>query len=245
MGDLGAQWTALAGALGYPPSPTQVEQIEALARLLREWNQAHSLVADGESDDAGLLHKHFLDSLAFVPVLGETEGPLADLGSGGGLPGLVLKIACPALPVTLIESHQRRAQFLEEAGAELGLTELTVLPQRTEEVGRAAAHRERYQRVTARRLAELAVLCEYGLPLLAVGGRAVFAKGLGLDDELIAAAGVPELLGGAPAELVEVPVPGGAERRRQFVTITKMSPTPDKYPRPPGRPAKRPLRVGG
>ncbi len=248
MSDLAAVLGTAAEAIGQPLDSGQVAQCLALMRLIRDWNRATSLVA--EEDDEALLHKHLVDSLLFCGPLGEFGGRLADIGSGGGLPGLVLKIALPQVPVTLIESHQRRAQFLAEAAQELGLQQLTVLPQRVEEVGRDAAHREGYARVTARRLAELAVLCEYALPLLAPGGLAVLAKGVGLDDELAAAAGVPELLGGAPPTLCTVDLPAalvaaGEPAQRRFVRVSKVAPTPAKYPRPPGRPSKRPLRTGG
>ncbi len=182
-----------------------------------------------------------------VVMPGET---IVDVGSGAGLPGLGLAILGSACEVVLIESHQRRAEFSREAAASLGLGNLTVLPRRAEEVGRDPVWREHCRRATARRLADLSILLEYTLPLLAVGGRAIFAKGEKLEEELAAAAGVAEMLGGAPPEVLAVPLPPpsaagyGAETRR-FVVVTKVAPTPDTYPRRPGKPAKQPLRARG
>ncbi|MBI2299450.1 MAG: 16S rRNA (guanine(527)-N(7))-methyltransferase RsmG [Armatimonadetes bacterium] len=161
---------------------------------------------------------------------------LVDIGAGAGLPGLVVKAALPELRVVLIESHQRRAAFIREAARAMGL-DVEVLPLRAEEAGRLPEHRERHDRVTARRVAELAVLYEYALPLLRPGGVAVLPKGEGLDDELTAAAGVAEKLGGGPPRTME-------HRGRRFVVVEKLSATPDAYPRAPGRPTKRPLRGG-
>ncbi|NUP99178.1 MAG: 16S rRNA (guanine(527)-N(7))-methyltransferase RsmG, partial [Armatimonadetes bacterium] len=161
--EFAAALAAAAQELGLTLAGHQLEQYVRLRELLLGWNQAMNLTAD--TDDASLLHKHFIDGLVHVVALA-ADGPTADLGAGAGLPSLPFKIAAPTVPVTLIESHQRRAAYMAEAARLLGLEQVTVLPQRAEEVGRDEAHRGRYQRVTARRVAELSILLEYGLPLL-------------------------------------------------------------------------------
>lgn len=236
MSDFAQRLTARAAELELTLAPEAVAQLDAYRRILQEWNQAMSLVA--EADDTTLLEKHFLDSLRLAAVLRGLPavadgGSLADIGAGGGLPGLVIKAALPELRVVMVESHKRKAAFILEAARAMGL-QVEALALRAEEVGRLPAHREQHDRVTARRVAGLAVLYEYTLPLLRPGGVAVLPKGEGLDDELAAAAGVAEQLGGGPATVEEH---GG----RRFVVVEKRSATPDAYPRAPGRPSKRPL----
>ncbi len=227
----------------------QLDRFAALVELLVAGNRRLNLIADVSLDE--LLHKHCVDALVHCRALAAEPGEtIVDVGSGAGLPGLGLAILGSACEVVLIESHQRRAEFSREAAASLGLGNLTVLPRRAEEVGRDPVWREHCRRATARRLADLSILLEYTLPLLAVGGRAIFAKGEKLEEELAAAAGVAEMLGGAPPEVLAVPLPPpsaagyGAETRR-FVVVTKVAPTPDTYPRRPGKPAKQPLRARG
>lgn len=225
----------------------QLDRFAALVELLVAGNRRLNLTADATTDE--LLHKHLVDALVHWRALAAEPGEtIVDIGSGAGLPGLGLAILGPECDVVLVESHQRRADFSREAAAGLGLSNVTVLPHRVEEVGRDPVWREHCRRATARRLAELSILLEYTLPLLAVGGRAVFAKGEKLEEELAAAAGVSELLGGGPPSVLAVPLPPpsaaayGAETRR-FVVVTKVAPTPDTYPRRPGKPAKQPLRT--
>jgi len=221
-------------------------RLAAFAGLIRRWNRAYDLVADDR--DAALLW-HFGDSLAHAGPLGLAPSPLlrlADLGSGAGLPGVVLAIAYPTLQVSLVESLGKRATFLQEAVADLDLQAVEVWGCRAEEAGRVAELRASFDRVTARRLAPLPVLFEYALPLLRVGGSAAFAKGLGSDDELSDGAGVAPLLGGSEPRLVDVEItlaaPAGELPSRRFVVVEQVAACPDAYPRAPGRPTKRPLR---
>lgn len=212
----------------------QFEQLTAYRDLLQRWNKAYNLV--GDAADAALLSQHFGDCLRIAKALQPAPGErLVDLGSGAGLPGIVLKIVWPELHVMLVESNRKRLQFLEEAGRSLGLGELEVKGERAETLGQDPAYRARFDWATARRVAELAVLLEYALPLLKVGGRAMLPKGEGLNEELAAALGVSELLGGGAPRMVVV-------EQRRFVRIEKLSATPASYPRRPGRPQKKPLR---
>jgi 16S rRNA (guanine527-N7)-methyltransferase len=180
---------------------------------------------------AGDPHPLVEDSLVLVGHLGEARS-LVDVGSGGGMPGIPLKIARPDLEVTLVEADRRKAAFLVHAAAGLGL-DLRVVPERAE----TAAHgplREAFDVVTCRALAPMPVLAELCLPFARVGGRLLAMKTTG--EEITAAF---ELLGGGPAEVV--PAATAAHGRGVLVVVPKLAPTPPEYPRRPGLPARRPL----
>jgi len=176
------------------------------------------------------------DSLVLLPFLGDARR-VVDVGSGGGLPGLPLKIARPELEVTLIEADQAKAAFLVQAAARLGLRGVEVLAVRAEEAGRHARHREAYDVAVARAVAALPALVELCLPLVRVGGRLLAQKTSG--DEVAAAARALEMLGG---EVVGVEAAGSSARDRGVVVIVaKVRPTPEAYPRRAGVPAAKPL----
>lgn len=176
------------------------------------------------------------DSLVLLPFLGQARR-VVDVGSGGGLPGLPLKIARPELEVTLIEADQAKAAFLVQAAARLGLRGVEVLAVRAEEAGRDARHREAYDVAVARAVAALPALVELCLPLVRVGGRLLAQKTSG--DEVAAAARALEMLGG---EVVGVEAAASSARDKGVVVIVaKVRPTPDAYPRRSGIPAAKPL----
>ncbi|MCA9986193.1 MAG: 16S rRNA (guanine(527)-N(7))-methyltransferase RsmG, partial [Anaerolineales bacterium] len=165
---------------------------------------------------------------------------LIDVGTGPGFPGLPLKIIFPSLQLTLVESVAKKARFLEAAVAELGLSDVTVLVERAEAVGQMAAHREQYDWAVARAVAELRVLVEYLLPLCRLEGHMVAMKGAGAETELAAAGTALATLGGGPAQVQAVDLPG-LEGDLVLVAIPKVAATPADYPRRPGRPTKKPL----
>ncbi len=171
------------------------------------------------------------DCLVLLDHLGDARS-LVDVGSGGGMPGLPLKMARPDLDVTLVEADQRRAAFLVDAAARLGL-DARVVVERAETVGRGPL-RESFDLAVCRALASMPVLAELCLPLVRVGGRLLAMKGQ-VEE---AATAIAALGGGAP---VVLPAPSGARSRGVVVSVTKIAPTPDRYPRRPGLPNKRPL----
>ncbi|MDO4733409.1 MAG: 16S rRNA (guanine(527)-N(7))-methyltransferase RsmG [Bacillota bacterium] len=215
----------------------------AWARLARHWelvqeaNSKFNLTAITEREQA--VEKHYLDSLLALELLDSLPGEICDLGSGGGFPGLVLAIARPERPITLVEATEKKCVFLEECAAELGLSQLQVVNARAEEAGRDPALRERFPLVTARALAALNVLCEYGLPLLAEGGTLLAYKGAGWEEEVAAAANALDLLNAGLGESRLYQLPGGDQRC--LLRVEKRGPCPEKYPRRPGMPTKRPL----
>ncbi len=173
--------------------------------------------------------------LDFMP-----PGPLRllDVGSGGGLPGLPLKLARPELAVTLLEANKRKAAFLVQAVARLGLTGVEVVAQRAELAGHDPRHREVYDIVTARALAAMPVLAELCLPFVAVGGRLLAMK-VAAAAEAAAAGPVIEVLGGRLLAISAAP--STARALGEVVVVQKDHPTPAAYPRRPGVPSRRPL----
>lgn len=214
--------------------------LEHYVRLLLAANQRLNLTRIVEGQAVGILH--LLDALVALPLLDELAPARAvDLGSGGGIPALPLAIARPAMHWTLVESVRRKASALEAFVEDLGLANVTVLPERAETVGRDPRHREQFALATARACAPLPVLAELAMPLLAVGGTLLAWKGplRSGDPEVMAGQGAAGLLGGGALTVL----PAGAEALggHTLVRIPKDKPTPARYPRRPGEPARRPL----
>ena len=202
-------------------------KLEPLAALIAGWP---GLVS---RPDPGLLE----DCLVLEPWL-PAGCRLVDVGSGNGLPGLPLRLLRPDLRLTLLEANRRRAAFLVQACARLGLADVQVLAERAELAGRDPAHREAYDTAAARALAPLPVLAELCLPLVRVGGRLLAMK-TAAQAEVEAAGPALRLLGG---ELeVVAPAPSPTRRRGSIVVVAKVRPTPSGYPRRPGVPGRRPL----
>jgi 16S rRNA (guanine527-N7)-methyltransferase len=201
------------------------------ARLLAGWP---GLIAKG-ADAAALV----ADSLALLPHL-EGVARLVDVGSGGGMPGLPLKLARPDLQVTLIESDRRKAAFLAHAAAVLALA-VEVRAERAEETGQGPL-RETFDAACSRALAPLPVAAELCLPLVRVGGRLLAMRTGGdageAENETELAAAAAQLGGGAP--LVHR-APSAARQRGTILVVGKLAPTPERYPRRPGLPNRRPL----
>jgi 16S rRNA (guanine527-N7)-methyltransferase len=178
------------------------------------------------------------DSLVLLDFL--PPGPLRviDVGSGGGLPGLPLRLARPELVLTLLEANQRKAAFLVQAVATLGLDNVEVVARRAEDAGHAERHRESYDFALARALAPMPVLAELCLPFVAVGGRLLAMKTNAAAEAEAARAAIARLGG----ELVEISAATSAARSLgQVVVVEKVALTPPEFPRRPGVPGRRPL----
>jgi 16S rRNA (guanine527-N7)-methyltransferase len=220
--------------------PGALDRIERYVALLLEANRRLNLtriVAPG-----AVAVDHLLDALAALPLLdAAAPGRLVDLGSGGGVPGIPLAIARAEWRWTLVESTGRKAAALQEMSEALGLTNVEVVAERAETVGRQSAHRERHDIATARACAALPVLVELALPLLRTGGRLVAWKGplLPEDPELVRGTRAAALVGGGAPRVLPT---GFADLGgRTLVAIDKVRSTPARYPRRPGEPARRPL----
>jgi len=197
-----------------------------LARLISDWP---GLVSGPAADLVN-------DSLVLLEHLGDVK-TLVDVGSGGGLPGLPLKIARPELSVTLVEADQDKAAFLVRACAALGLQDVEVVARRAEDVGQDPRYREAFDVAVARALARMPVLAELCLPLVKVGGR-LLAQRTSRED-VDRAAGAIEVLGGALNRVAAAP--STARGAGTVVIVDKVRPTAPAYPRRPGVPARKPL----
>jgi 16S rRNA (guanine527-N7)-methyltransferase len=197
-----------------------------LARLISEWP---GLVS-------GPAAELIADSLVLLDHLGQAD-KVVDVGSGGGLPGLPLKIARPGLSMTLVEADQAKAAFLVRACAALGLRDVEVVARRAEDVGREALYRESFDVAVARAVASMPVLVELCLPLVRVGGRLLAQKTE--SEDLGASWNAIDALGGALSSVVAAP--SAARGAGTVVIVDKVRPTPQAYPRRPGVPARKPL----
>ena len=193
--------------------------------LLREKNAVMNLTAiSGEEDTARL---HFLDSLSPLLLFDMAGRSVIDVGTGAGFPGLPLKIACPLLDLTLLDSQNKRVEFLSEVCHQLGLSGVECIHQRAEDCGE---RRESYDFAVSRAVARLNVLCELCLPYVKLGGAFLALKGPALSEELSEAQKAIAILGGKVERVFDYAIPG-VEARHNIAVIRKVSPTPKKYPR--------------
>ena len=168
-------------------------------------------------------------------------GRILDVGTGAGFPGIPLKIAFPEVEVVLLDSLNKRVKFLNEVIGQLGLSKITAIHGRAEDFARQKDHREQFDLVVSRAVANLSSLSEYCLPYVKVGGRFVSYKSGKLNEELAAAQKAIHVLGGEAKEPVYFQLTG-TEDERSFVCIEKGKATPKKYPRKAGTPAKEPIQ---
>jgi len=215
------------------------DRAERYVALLLDTNARLNLTRVVEPDAVARLH--LVDSLAALRLVDDL-GPnrALDLGSGGGVPGLVLAMARPDVAWTLAESVRKKAEALAGFAAALALANVEVVAERAETLGRDPVRRERYDLVTARACAALPVLAEYAIPLLRPGGVLLAWKGRIGHAELADGARATAVLGGSEPRVVPTGVPELGDHC--FVTVRKEGATPDAYPRRPGEPARRPLR---
>lgn len=240
--------------LGLTLSARHLEMFECYYHELKKWNQRFNLTAITGYEEVQI--KHFLDSLScFLAFPSETVGPLPnriplqldrrhiwclDVGSGGGFPGLPLKILAPDIRMTLVDSTRKKVGFLQHMIELLELEDVEAVHARAEEIGHMPQHREQYDIVAARAVAHLPILCEYCLPLCHVGGRMVALKGQEAQEEAEESQEALDILGGALVEIKAVALPDLGSGHH-LIAIDKVAPTPEKYPRRPGMPSKRPL----
>lgn len=222
---------------GLELSSKQLEQFNKYYEMLIETNKVMNLTAITEPEEVAV--KHMVDSLLAFDTSFKNK-TLADVGTGAGFPGIPLKIYCPSLKVTLIDSLGKRLKFLENVISELGLTDVTCEHARAEDAGKNKKFREKYDIVTARAVARLSVLSEYCLPLVKPGGMFIALKGSKYAEEISEGEQALKILGGKLISSDEVKLPG-LDDGRAIVKIKKIKPTPAAYPRKAGTPDKQPL----
>lgn len=213
-----------------------LERFRRYYELLTEWNRVMNLTAiSGEEDTARL---HFLDCAALAELTELRGKRVIDVGTGAGFPGLVLKILCPEMELTLLDSLDKRVKFLRTVCAELGFEDVRCLHARAEEA--PAELRQSFDLACSRAVARLNLLSELCLPFVKPGGLFIAMKGPELTEELREAEKGIRLLGGEVERTAEYAVPG-AELRHNAVLIRKIADTPGKYPRKWAQMKKQPL----
>ncbi len=222
-------------ALGVPVTGEALAGLEKYYALLEEKNRVMNLTAiQGEEETARL---HFLDCGALLRWLDPAGKRVLDLGSGAGFPGLVLKLLCPDMELTMLDSLQKRVAFQQEAADALGLAGVCPTAGRAEEM---TDFRERFDIVTSRAVARLNVLAELALPMVRPGGVFAAMKGPDPEEEIREAKRALALLGGGAVRVEKYAVPG-TDAVHSLVLIEKAAPTPARYPRRFAQIKKSPL----
>lgn len=217
----------------------QEEQFIRYYQLLVQWNEVMNLTAITEFDQ--VLLKHFADSLSIAGSLDMTKiHSCIDVGTGAGFPGIPLKIAFPHLKVTLLDSLNKRLNFLNEVIGELELEDIRTVHLRAEEGGKNPKYREKYDLSVSRAVSRLAVLCEYCMPYVRKGGYFVSYKAGQAEEEIAEGKKAISILGGKLVKTESFRL-CHTDMDRTLVFIKKVKETPKKYPRKPGTPAREPL----
>ena len=228
-----------AKTLGITLNQNQIDQFMIYYEMLIEWNSFMNLTAITEFDD--VLKKHFIDSMSLIKaydVSMPTE--VIDVGTGAGFPGLVLKIAFPEMKITLLDSLNKRIQFLNAVIEKLNLENVETIHGRAEDYAKPGKLREKYDLCVSRAVANLSTLSEYCLPFVKVGGKFISYKSEKIQEEAEHANKAITILGGKIENQIELYLPDSDIYRNLFV-IRKEKKTSNKYPRKAGLPSKEPL----
>ena len=224
---------------GIPFDPELPEKLLRYHALLMDWNTRMDLTA--VTDEAEMMDRHYVDSLMALRFgLIPRKGRIIDVGTGAGFPGMPLALACPEMQVTLMDAQQKRLTFLQAVIDELQVRNVTLVHSRAEDGARLPLHREQYDLAVARAVAPLAVLAEYLLPYVRVGGSALCWKGPALQEEMQQGRRAAHLLGGKVEEPIGCEFPGRAWQHL-LLPIQKKEKTARQYPRKAGTPGKSPL----
>lgn len=217
------------------------EQFLLYYNMLIEWNSFMNLTAITDFDE--VLKKHFTDSVSLIraiPDLAEKRFKVIDVGTGAGFPGIPLKIVFPNISVVLLDSLNKRVNFLNEVISKLQLTDITAMHGRAEDFAQNKEYRESFDLCVSRAVANLATLSEYCLPFVKKNGRFISYKSEKVSEEFEISGKAISVLGGEYENQVTFELPDSDIYRNLFV-IKKKSATPGKYPRKAGLPSKEPI----
>lgn len=225
--------------LGIDYDDEVIKRFGIYKEMLKEWNQKMNITAITDDDEIDI--KHFLDSAAILKSsVIEKNHRAIDIGTGGGFPGLPVKILLPEIEMVLFDSLNKRLKFLNAVIDELGLENVETVHGRAEEFGRKEGYRESFDIVMSRAVASLNTLSEYCIPFVKKGGYFVAMKGPDLEDELKDAKNAIGILGGKIDTKKDVHIPF-SDLDHNILTVKKVKNTPKKYPRGGGNPKKKPL----
>ena len=221
-------------ALGLPTE--SIPQLRRFSELLLEKNKVMNLTAITEEQDVANLH--LLDSAAMLTMADFSGKTVVDVGTGAGFPGMPMRIVKKDFSLTLLDSLNKRIDFLKDCCQDLGFADVNCVHARAEEF--AASHRESYDFAVSRAVANLSVLAELALPLVKVGGQFLSMKSVDSEEEISAAKSAIKTLGGKISRVEDYTIPG-TDVTHRVVVIEKVSPTPAKYPRAFAKIKKQPL----
>ncbi len=224
---------------GFSLDEKQIQQFIRYYEMLVEWNCVMNLTAITEYEE--VMKKHFVDSLSLIKAYDVNKKvKVIDVGTGAGFPGLALKIAYPSLQITLLDSLNKRIQFLDAVINELQLTGVETIHGRAEDYAKPSKLREKFDLCVSRAVANLSTLSEYCLPFIKEGGYFISYKSEKINEEVQSAEKAIKILGGKIHDQVEFNLPHSNIYRNLFI-IKKITKTPAKYPRKAGLPSKEPL----
>ncbi len=213
--------------IGINLTDLQAEQFEKYYNLLIEWNKSINLTRITEPEEVAV--KHFADSLSVINYFDiPDKAKLIDVGTGAGFPGIPLKIFREDIELYLLDSLNKRLNFLGEVSEKIGI-DSQLIHARAEEAGKDNTYREEYDVAVSRAVARMNVLCEYCIPFVKVGGYFVAMKGADYKEEIEEADNAVKVLGGEIIDVKKFSLNGAGERA--VIVIKKIKPTPEKYPR--------------
>ncbi|KPU26446.1 16S rRNA methyltransferase [Caloranaerobacter sp. TR13] len=225
--------------LGISLKKEEIDKFLKFKELLKEWNKKINLTAI--EDDKEIDIKHFLDSLTLLKTdYIKDNYRIIDIGTGGGFPGIPLKIVKNDVELVLMDSLQKRIKFLDLVINELGLSNIKAIHGRAEDFGRDVEYREKFDIAVSRAVASLNILSEYCLPFVKVGGYFIAMKGPDVDIELKESEKALKLLGGKVLDKIQIKLPL-SDITHTLIIIEKINKTLTKYPRKAGKPKKNPL----
>ncbi|NIM02632.1 16S rRNA (guanine(527)-N(7))-methyltransferase RsmG [bacterium] len=245
MDGLATLFQRRANQAGLELAGDQIEKFLLFLQALKEWNRKFNLTAINDEEE--ILVKHFIDSLScFLGVPSKNYQrirKIIDVGSGAGFPGIPLKIYQPRFGLTLLEATRKKVEFMGYVSRKLGFkSSVEVIHGRAEEYGRNGDYREKYDLAVSRAVSDLAVLAEYCLPFVKIGGTFISQKGRQVTGEIQKAAKAIEILGGRVNKVIPYKlILRERELERTLVVVDKVERTPDDYPRRPGVVVKRPI----